>query len=333
MFVSCSYLNFPKLSSLMTPANGTCGGAPVGYSPWTPAQHQYVENFYNNPIQYPTNGSATNVHHFSNHQQPMPNTNGTSCYPQHQQTTKSCHSHYPSNHAHSIEYQSYHPNNGINRKCGNTGRMCSSYDALTSPQQPLLPNPANWGNGQPKTNNSHHKCGGGGGGGSGGTTTTTGIKQQNSQQQLYQCTSECSDHSLKSHSQHSQHSQHSHSSQERCKNSNCKENCHHQRSQQTNNKHHQHTHSSNSKTANNCTTTNGNDILNGNDNIYENDDETTEHDRMITSASDCCSSTGEIDGDSCCSCSLYAEADDPATTATTQSAPTNNQIAKVSAQN
>lgn len=279
--------------SLMAQNNGTCGPA---MSPWGPTQHQYVENFYNNPVQYTTNGSTNNVHRFPpNHQPPLPNANATPCYPQ--QTTKSCHSHYPTNHPHSVEYQPYHQNNGINRKCGNT-RMCSSYDALTSPQQPLLPNPANWSN-QPKTNGSHttHKC-----------------TKQNSQQQLYQCSSECSDHSLKSHSQHS------HSSQERSKNSNCKETCH-QRSQS--NKHHTH----NGKTTNHCTT-NGNDILNGNDNIYENDDETTEHDRMITSTSDCCSSAGEVDGDSsCCSCSLYAEAGDPPQSAS------NNQLAKMTAQN
>lgn len=304
---------FLKNFSLMAQNNGSCGPASVGYSPWGPSQHQYVENFYNNPIQYPTNGSSTNVHRFPNHQPPLPNANGTSCYPQHQQTTKSCHSHYPTNtHAHSVEYQPYHSNNGINRKCGNT-RMCSSYDALTSPQQPLLPNPANW------ANNSQPKTNGGGGGGA------HKCNKQNSQQQLYQCSSECSDHSLKSHSQHS------HSSQERSsKNSNCKESCHQQqqqqqqqRSAQTNKQHHTH----NGKTTNHCTT-NGNDILNGNDNIYENDDETTEHDRMITSTSDCCSSAGEVDGDSsCCSCSLYAEAGEPPQSAS------NNQLAKVAAQN
>lgn len=298
-FVVCNECNFwLPIFSLMAPNNGACGPASVGYSPWGPSQHQYVENFYNNPIQYPANGSANNVHRYPpNHQPPLPNANGPVCYPQHQQTTKSCHSHYPSNHPHSVEYQPYHQqqNNGINRKCGNT-RMCSSYDALTSPQQPLLPNPANWSN-QPKTNGTHaHKC-----------------TKQNSQQQLYQCSSECSDHSLKSHSQHS------HSSQERSKTSNCKDTCH-PRSQT--NKYQTH----NGKTTNHCTT-NGNDILNGNDNIYENDDETTEHDRMITSTSDCCSSAGEVDGDSSCSCSLYAEAGDP-----TQSA-SNNQLAKISAQN
>lgn len=309
------FRNYFSRFSLMTPNNGPCGSVgQVGYSPWGPSQHQYVENFYNNPIQYPTNGSSNNVHRFPpNHQPPLPNANGTSCYPQHQQTTKSCHSHYPSNHAHSVEYQPYHPNNGINRKCGNA-RMCSSYDALTSPQQPLLPNPANWANSQPKTNGSSV------GGSNGGTHK---CNKQNSQQQLYQCSSECSDHSLKSHSQHS------HSSQERSKNTNCKESCH-QRS--STNKHHTY----NGKTINHCTT-NGNDILNGNDNIYENDDETTEHDRMITSTSDCCSSAGEVDGDSsCCSCSLYAEAGEPTTnttaTTTTQST-SNNQLAKVAAQN
>lgn len=219
--------------SLMTQNNGPCGPAPVGYSPWGPSQHQYVENFYNNPIQYPSNGSSNNVHHFSNRQPQMPNVTSTSCYSQHPQTTKSCHSHYPSNHAHSVEYQPNHPNNCIIRKCGNT-RMCSSYDALTSPQQPLLPNPTNWANGQSKTNGMH-KC-----------------NKQNSQQQLYQCSSECSDHSLKSHSQNS------HSSQERSsKNSNCQESCH--RRSQTNK--HQ---TQNGKTINHCLT-NGNDILNGND--------------------------------------------------------------------
>lgn len=291
--------------SLIAQNNGSCPPAPVGYSPWGPSQ--YVENFYNNPIQYPTNGSSTNVHCFPNHQPPLQNTNGTSCYPQHQQTTTSYHSHYLPNHAHSVEYQPYHSNNGINRKCGNT-RMCSSYDALTSPQQPLLPHPANW------ANNSQLKTIGVGGGGH-------KCSKQNSQQQLYQCSSECSDHSLKSHSQHS------HSSQERSsKNSNCKESCH-QRSSSQSNKHHP-THTGK---INNCCTTNGNDILNGNgnnDNIYENDDETTEHDRMITSTSDCCSSAGEVDGDSsCCSCSLYAEAGVP------PQSPSNNQLPKVAAQN
>lgn len=37
----------------------------------------------------------------------------------------------------------------------------------------------------------------------------------------------------------------------------------------------------------------------------------SEHDRMITSTSDCCSSAGDLDGVSCCSCGLYAEAGDP----------------------
>lgn len=237
-------------------------------------------------------------------------------YPHNQQTSKSCHSHYPTNHPHTVDYQPYHPNNGLPRKCVN-GRMCNSYDALTSPQQPLLPNPANW-NGPAKSNGYHsHKC-----------------TKQSSQQQLYQCTSECSDHSLKSHSAHSQ------SSQERPNptTANCKDNCHHR----STGAHKHHTHngkgaSNQCGTTTSSSTTNGNDILNGNDNIYENDDETTEHDRMITSTSDCCSSVDEVDGDSCCSCSLYAEATDPPQTVTTtipQSQSTSsNQMAKISMQN
>lgn len=70
---------------------------------------------------------------------------------------------------------------------------------------------------------------------------------------------------------------------------------------------------------------NGNDS----DNIYENDEEVSERDQMINGAnigyptvseadrhSDCCSSMGDGEGDTCCSCSesscLYAEAVEPA---------------------
>lgn len=166
---------------------------------------------------------------------------------------------------------------------------------MTSPQQPTIPS---W-HGQ-----KSHKC-----------------NKQNSQQQLYQCSSECSDHSLKSHSL----SQHSHSSQERSKNSsnssgggsNCKEGC--KRSLTKSHLHnHQKKHSDH-------------DIANGNtQNIYENDDEASERDQMIATNtsltsyptasetdrhSDCCSSVGDADGDTCCSCSesscVYAEAVDP----------------------
>lgn len=324
--VSASHLsieltNYLVRHSLLAAAQYSAQANPaIGYTPWIPGgpQPPYVENFYNNPIQY-TNGSSNNMHRYPmgapNHQI---NAAGLP-YPHNQQTSKSCHSHYPNNHPHAVDYQPYHPNNGLPRKCGNV-RMCNSYDALTSPQQPLLPNPANWNGGPAKTNGYHsHKC-----------------AKQSSQQQLYQCTSECSDHSLKSHSQHSQ------SSQERAGKTtgNCKDNCHH-RSAAHNGKHQPHN-GKGSTTSNHCgtsttsSTTNGNDILNGNDNIYENDDETTEHDRMITSTSDCCSSVDEVDGDSCCSCSLYAEATDPpqvvATIAQSQSTAS-NQMAKVAMQN
>lgn len=304
--------------------NAACGTNPVvGYSPWGPgpSQHQFVENFYNNPIQYPTNGSNNGAHRYQPPPPPLPNANGT-CYQQHQQTSKSCHSHYPSSHPHSVEYQPYHSNGG-NRKCGNT-RMCASFDAL-SPQQAVLPNPANWQNPVPKTNGTHnHKC-----------------TKQNSQQQLYQCSSECSDHSLKSHSQNS------HSSQERSKNSNCKENCH-QRTANNKNHHALHQNGHTKPTGSHCPTANGTDILNGNDNIYENDDETTENDQMLGSTtnqntnyattvsetdrhSDCCSSVGE--GDTCCSCSesscLYAEAVDPAPSIAPSQSTSSNQLAKL----
>lgn len=144
--------------------------------------------------------------------------------------------------------------------------------------------------------------------------------KNNSQQQLYQCSSECSDHSLKSHSL----SQHSHSSsQDRSRKSNCSGSCNskdsrnHSHSSKNNAKRHQN---------DNC---NGNDIANGNFNIYEHDDEgASERDHIIPCNSlsypavseidrhsDCCSSMGDADGDTCCSCSesscLYAEATDP----------------------
>lgn len=187
-------------------------------------------------------------------------------------------------------------------------RNCGSYDALTSPQQPAI---ASW------HSQKAHKC-----------------NKQNSQQQLYQCSSECSDHSLKSHSL----SQHSHSSQERSKNSTssggsqkCKEGC-----KRSLNKSHQHNHQKKHS---------DHDIVNGNtQNIYENDDEASECDQMIATNtslsypavsetdrhSDCCSSVGDADGDTCCSCSesscVYAEATEP------MPAPTAH-TAKVIAQN
>lgn len=219
-----------------TGQNNTPSG---GSSPWG-LQPQYIDNFYNNPIQCPTNLPSNNPHCFQ--------VNGTTCYPQHQQTSKSCHSHYPAVHGHS-DYQSYnHQNIDINPKCGNQ-RMCNSCDALTSPQQPILPNPANWGN-QSKSNGSHPNA----------------CSKQNSQQQLYQCSSEYSDHSIKSHSQHS------HSSQDR---SSGKENtnCHHRSIPNRKCTHN----NCNGKTINCHLSSNGTDILNGNgDNIYENDDETAD---------------------------------------------------------
>lgn len=152
----------------------------------------------------------------------------------------------------------------------------------------MLPNPAEWFN-QVAQNN---KCSG---------------------PQLYQCSSECSDHSLKAHSQHS-HSSHSHHSHE--KGSKIKRKLCSERHQDQS-----HGHSDAPKA---CNGSNGNES----DNIYENDEEVSEREQMITNNSlsypavsdtdrhsDCCSSMGDPEGDTCCSCSesscLYAEAGEP----------------------
>lgn len=131
-------------------------------------------------------------------------------------------------------------------------RPCGSYDALISPQQQLP---------SPDLFQLHGNC---------------------KHNQLYTCSSECSDHSLKTHSHHS-----SHSSQEKSK-LNCTERC------------------------------NGNGIY---ENGTKEEQECMinnmhcldlDHDRQ----SECCSSKEDGEGDTCCSCSersscLYAEAGDP----------------------
>ena len=168
-------------------------------------------------------------------------------------------------------------------------RPCGSYDPLISPQQ-ALPNPE-W-----YQINSNF---------------------QNQNNKLYTCSSECSDHSLKTHSQHS-HS----GSQNGSLNGGVVANCQNNPS-----------HGVNGKTKKNTCT----EHCNGN-NIYENEED-TERDNMISrcgfdvseadpSNSECCSSK---DGDTCCSCSesscLYAEADDPALAAATH--PTPSSVVKV----
>lgn len=96
-------------------SNASCGANSVGYSPWGPgpSQHQFVENFYNNPVQYPSSSvgsvsSAGPLHRFQ-----ITPTGQTPCYPPNQ-NGKNCHPHFPPNHALSADYQAFHLNA---RKC------------------------------------------------------------------------------------------------------------------------------------------------------------------------------------------------------------------------
>lgn len=100
-------------------SNSSCAANSVGYSPWGPpgpSQHQFVENFYNNPVQYPANGTSNSAGGYRypmipTNQPPLP-ANNVACYAQQpQQNSKTCHSsHYPA------DYQSFHQNG---RKCSN----------------------------------------------------------------------------------------------------------------------------------------------------------------------------------------------------------------------
>lgn len=227
-------------------SGGSCNNS-AGYSPWGPPAQPYSlqENLYNNPIPYPNGPHPNQQGRYQitppPNQQPPPLP---PCYPPHQ---RSLHSHYPPpSHAHS-DYQPYSYQQQ-NRRCNS--RPCGSYDALTSPQNPL-PNPEWY---QPHPN------------------------------QIYTCTSDCSDHSLKRHQQpplppipaiHPALQQQI--AQQQCQQQNSA--------------------------------------------IYENDE--TEQDHMINGygggseqdrQSECCSSR-EGENDACCSCSesscLYAEAGEP----------------------
>lgn len=189
---------------------------------------------------------------------------------------------------------------------------------MTSPQG-MPPNPQSWSHNHSAAH-INNKC-----------------NTQNSQGQLYQCSSECSDHSLKSHSQYS------YSSQERSKNSSgsvCNgdggnngdrqlrhhNNHNHQQQQQHNNSHNRHHKHNQTRHCGNTNITNNSNV---NGNIYENDEEISECERMISNNSinyqsvsevdrhsECCSSAEDGDADTCCSCSesscLYAEAIEPA---------------------
>lgn len=176
---------------------------------------------------------------------------------------------------------------------------------MTSPQG-ILSNPQNWSHNHSSTTHISNKC--------------------NAQNQLYQCSSECSDHSLKSHSQYS------YSSQDRSKNSSVSVSNSDGRSNERPNRHHNHNHQNSSNndhlhkhkhTSQNCGCDTKNDC-NVNGNIYENEEEISECEQMtsnnsihfksvsdVDKHSECCSSVEDGDNDTCCSCSesscLYTE--------------------------
>lgn len=258
MPIVCSMMTASQLSGH---SGSSCGNS-ANYSPWGPPMQQcnHQENLYNNPVSYP---SSTGRHQITpppqSHQLPPPLP---PCCP----PNRHIHPHYPPSHSHSDNYQPY---NYQNRRCPNTRPQCGSYDALTSPQTPQLPNPE-WFQPPPHLTNF-----------------------QQSQNQIYTCTSDCSDHSLKHHLQHPQH----------------------------------HTHATSHQHSNARSSLDRNEILNDHA-IYENDETDMESSvRLVNGyhnshdndghSDGCCSSKGE---DTCCSCSesscLYAEAGDPTTTAT-----------------
>lgn len=92
-------------------SNNSCGGHSNGYAAWpsVPGHNQFTENFYNNPIQYPTNCSILPHRYATNGQQTH--------YTQQQPNLRNGHPHCPPNHAHSSDYQLFNPNS---RKCNNT---------------------------------------------------------------------------------------------------------------------------------------------------------------------------------------------------------------------
>ncbi|XP_037954600.1 protein sax-3 isoform X2 [Teleopsis dalmanni] len=264
-----------------------------GFSSWGVAPQcastRQQENYYNNPL--PCVGGAQNRYQITptgQHPPPLPPyypqaVAGTAQLPQ-----RNIHIHYPPPRHAISEYQ---PSGTHNSRCSN-GRGCNSCDVLTSPIQPLPPPGEGWY--QPLHNQ---------------------VPPNSSAHQIYQCSSECSDHSRHSHSHGHGHMHH---------------NGHHG---------HQHHHGhSNTNTHGNTNDTmrsessqeNGKPITNcrsqkSSNNGYADINE-TERDQILKNSSasytyevlgdhrncsDCCSSR---EGDTC-SCSegscLYAEAGEP----------------------
>ncbi|XP_055387445.1 roundabout homolog 2 [Condylostylus longicornis] len=133
------------------------------------------ENYYNNPIQYvPPVQGRYQITPTGSHPPPLPYyhpINGQQIIQQRQM-----HIHYPSARHGISEYQ---PTNGHNSRCSN-GRSCNSCDALSSPQQPLPP-PSSTEWYQPLHQSASH------------------------QNQIYACSSECSDHSSIRNGHHQHH--------------------------------------------------------------------------------------------------------------------------------
>ncbi|XP_037046753.1 roundabout homolog 2 [Bradysia coprophila] len=237
----------PNHQNMMAPSEhsahsaGSSCGSFGGYSPWGPAPQQFIslENFYNNPVQYAPN----QIQSHRCQKTPSPS--------QHQQPTEMLayfppgqqriNVHYPTSHSHS----DYQPFNGHhNLKCTSV-RSC---DALISPQQSII---------HPEWFELHNNY---------------------KQNQLYTCSSDCSNNSIKSCTKHSRHHQHNND-----------------KSKTTNDRCHQE------------------DIYENDEDSERQQIMTFNSDQ--DQRSECCSSR-DGDGDTCCSCSegsfLYTEPSDPA---------------------
>ncbi|XP_067632868.1 protein sax-3 isoform X2 [Eurosta solidaginis] len=164
-----------------------------GFSTWGVAPQCVAsrpsENYYNNPL--PCVGGTQNRYQITptgQHPPPLPpyfppGAAGTAQLP-----PRNIHIHYPAPRHAISEYQ---PTGTHNSRCSN-GRACNSCDALASPLQPLPPPGDGWY--QPLQTHLPSNTGGA--------------------NPIYQCSSECSDHSRHSHSHTHTHS-HGHSHQHR----------------------------------------------------------------------------------------------------------------------
>ncbi|XP_049308729.1 protein sax-3 isoform X1 [Bactrocera dorsalis] len=174
-------------SSIHSSSSG--GFSTWGVSPQCVASRP-TENYYNNPL--PCVGGSQNRYQITptaQHPPPLPpyfppGAAGTAQLP-----PRNIHIHYPAPRHAMSEYQ---PTGTHNSRCSN-GRACNSCDALASPLQPLPPPGDGWY--QPLQAHMPPNAGGGGA------------------NPIYQCSSECSDHSRHSHTHTHAHS-HAHAHQQ-----------------------------------------------------------------------------------------------------------------------